>query len=135
VSGAVQRDHFTGLARDRYHVIGGRMVNEQGVAAIANRQMHGLVGPPRELLHILLGDSDQHGAPIVTVGEPPQSRTKRDEVLTVVGQAQKPRRFNVKARRKTLLRSIPARSVSSFKEIGSLELATASSMTSLRSRL
>ena len=79
--GAMERNHFSGLPGHRDDVIGGDMIHEQRIPALANRQMHSLAGPFGELLQVLFGDADQHRTPIVTVREPPQ-RWSENEVLT-----------------------------------------------------
>jgi hypothetical protein len=79
--GAMQRDRLPGLSGYRNQMIGGDMVYEQRIPALANCQVDRLVSAFRELLQVFLRDTDQHRPPLVAVGESPQGRSE-NEVLT-----------------------------------------------------
>ena len=56
-------------------VVDGRVVYEQRMLALAYGQVSGLVGAARQSLQRVPGYPDEHVAPIVLVGQPPERGT------------------------------------------------------------
>src|ERR1700688_1623184 len=78
--GAVEGHQLAHLSRHRDYVAGRRVVDEQSVLALADRQVRRLVDLRRQQLQLLIGHPDQHVAPVVAMRQAPHGRAE-DVVL------------------------------------------------------
>src|ERR1700688_3612875 len=86
--GAVEGHQLAHLSRHRDYVAGRRVVDEQSVLALADRQVRRLVDLRRQQLQLLIGHPDQHVAPVVAMRQTAHRRAE-DVVVPPRGAGEK----------------------------------------------
>jgi len=74
--GAVERYQLANLPRHRDYIAGRRVVDKKSIFPLADGKMRGLVDLRRQQLQLLIGNPDQHVAPVVAMGEAPHGRAE-----------------------------------------------------------
>src|SRR5215469_7719517 len=72
----MQGNQFAGSAGYGDDRIGDRMIDKQGLLALADRQMRRILGIARQKLELVAGNADEHRTPIVLVRDAPDRRSE-----------------------------------------------------------
>lgn len=87
--GAIEWNHLPGLSRNRDQVTGSGVIDKESVSALAYRQVYGLISLAGQFLQVLVGNADEHRAPVVVMRETPERRPE-NVILAARGIRQKP---------------------------------------------